>query len=319
MFLILSSIFFFVLECKGLCFFSLTLYVDTNYYIQALFNMTTLLVNTLKGIIEYSITGKGQAILIVHGGHVNCRESIFQKGLDINKYCFITPSRPGYGNTPLTRFNKTPGETADLFMALLDALNIPNVIVMGISAGGLTALEMAARYPNRVNKLVLMSALTKKWFSKTDKLYKGGKIVFAPGMEKYTWFIYRLLLNLMPAVMTKVVFKEISTHRPIEFYDNEIKEIKHLTGNMRSGLGFCNDLDQTIEQQILSGIVCPTLILHSENDKSVDRSHPNNAKRTIINAQLMTFTNRWGHLLWIGVDYTPVLSELKIFIDDGSN
>jgi pimeloyl-ACP methyl ester carboxylesterase len=277
--------------------------------------MTTSIIDTVKGKIEYSMVGEGKAILIVHGGHVNCKETIFQKGLDVNKFCLITPSRPGYGNTPLTRFNKTPEGTADLFIALLDALNIPNAIVMGISAGGLTALEIAVRHPNRVSKLVLMSALTKKWLVETDKLYIGGKKAFAPGMEKFTWLLYKLLFNLMPAVMTRVMFKEISIHRPVEFTDNEIKELKQMTMRMRSGQGFSNDLDQTIDQESLSRIVCSTLILHSENDNAVDLSHPNNAKSNISNAQLMTFKNRWGHLLWIGAEYDPILSVLKKYID----
>ena len=118
----------------------------------------------------------------------------------------------------MTRFNKTPEGTADLFIALLDAIKISNVIVIGISTGGLTALEIAARYPNRVSKLVLMSALTKKWFAETDKLYKGGKKAFAPGVEKFTWLLYRLSFLLIPSVMTRVMFKEISTHRPIEYH-----------------------------------------------------------------------------------------------------
>ncbi len=277
--------------------------------------MTTSIIDTEKGKIEYSMIGEGKAILIVHGGHVNCKEIIFQKGLDVTKFCIITPSRPGYGKTSLTRFNKTPGGTADLFIALLDALNIPNVIVIGISAGGLTALEIAAGYPNRVSTLVLMSALTKKWFVETDRIYIGGKKAFAPGMEKFTWLLYKLLFNLIPTTMTRVMFKEISTHRPIEFTDNEICELKQMTIHMRSGQGFSNDLDQTIEQESLSRIACSTLILHSENDNAVDLSHPNNAKRNISNAQLMTFKNRWGHLLWIGVEYDPILSALKKYID----
>jgi len=281
--------------------------------------MTTLKINTPKGEIEYSTIWQGKVILIIHGGHVNCKERIFQKGLDAKRFCFITPSRPGYGQTPLTKFNKTPGGTADLFISLLDALKIPEVIVMGISAGGLTALEIAARHPNRVSKLVLMSALTKKWFAETDKLYKGGRKAFAPGVEKYTWLLYRLSFLLIPSAMAKLMFKQVSTYRPIEFTDNEIKELKHLTMNMRSGQGFRNDLDQNIEQGILSEIKCPTLILHSENDKAVDLSHPNNARCNISNAKLVAFKNRWGHLLWIGEDYILILSELKKHIESYIN
>jgi pimeloyl-ACP methyl ester carboxylesterase len=273
--------------------------------------MITSIIDTVKGKIEYSMIGKGKTILVVHGGHVNCKETIFQKGLDVNKFCIITPSRPGYGKTPLTGFNKSPEGTADLFIALLDALKVPQVIVMGISAGGLTALEIAARHPGRVVNLILMSALTKKWFVETDKLYKAGKKAFAPKIEKLTWLLYRLLLSLIPTVMTRVMFKELSSYRPIKFTHDEAEELKRMTMHMRSGMGFCNDLDQTIDQKDLSKITCSTLILHSENDNAVDLSHPNNAKNNISNAQLMTFKNRWGHLLWIGVDYDPVLSALE--------
>ena len=277
--------------------------------------MRTSLIETAKGKIEYSLLGQGKAILFVHGGHVNCRETIFQKGLDPNKFCFITPSRPGYGNTPLTELSRTARGTADLLVALLDELKLPKAIVVGISAGGLAALEIAANYPDRVESLVLMSALTKKWFVETDKVYVGGKRIFAPKMERFTWLLYTLLFRLFPKVMAKTMFKELSKYRPIEFTEDEFKELKKMTLAMRSGYGFVNDLDQTIDQEILSRVKCRTLILHSENDNAVDNSHPQNAKNKIKDSKLVTFKNRWGHLLWLGTDYEPVLNELKQQID----
>jgi pimeloyl-ACP methyl ester carboxylesterase len=277
--------------------------------------MTTSQIETPKGKIEYTLLGNGKPILIVVGGHTNCKETIFHKGLDPNKFCFITPSRPGYGLTPLTDQNKTPKGTSDLFVALLDELNIQKTIVVGISAGGLTALEIAANYPDRVEYLILMSALTKKWFVETDKVYKGAKKIFAPKIERYTWFLYRLLFRLFPKVMTKTMFKELSKYRPIEFTENELQELKQITLIMRSYKGFDNDLDQAIDQQILKRIECPTLILHSKNDNAVDISHALNAKNNIKGSKLVTFNNRWGHLLWIGTDYDPVLNEVKQQID----
>jgi pimeloyl-ACP methyl ester carboxylesterase len=277
--------------------------------------MTTSLAETSKGVIEYTQLGNGRPILIVVGGHTNCKETIFHKGLDPNKFCFVTPSRPGYGLTPLTDQNKTPKGTADLFIALLDKLNIQKTIVVGVSAGGLTALEIAANYPDRVENLILMSALTKTWFVKTDKVYKGAKRIFAPNVERYTWFFYRLFFNLFPKVMTKMMFKELSNDRPVEFTEDEFQELKQMTLIMRSYKGFSNDLDQTIEQETLKRIKCPTLILHSEYDNAVDLSHAGNAKENIENSKLVTFKNHWGHLLWLGADYEPILHELIQQID----
>ena len=76
-----------------------------------------------------------------------------------------------------------------------------------------------------------------------------------------------------------------------------------------------SDLDQTIDQETLKRIECPTLILHSENDNQVDISHAQNAKNNIKGSKLVTFNNRWGHLLWLGTDYDPILNDLKQRID----
>jgi pimeloyl-ACP methyl ester carboxylesterase len=69
------------------------------------FSMTVSITDTARGQIEYNLLGQGKPILFIHGGHVTCREEIFQKGLNPMEYCFITPSRPGYGHTPLTNEN----------------------------------------------------------------------------------------------------------------------------------------------------------------------------------------------------------------------
>ncbi len=77
-------------------------------------------VHTDKGHFEYSIVGKRIPVLFLHGGHSNCRETLFQKGSDTTKYQLITLSRPGYGNTPLND-NLTPEDTADLKASLSES------------------------------------------------------------------------------------------------------------------------------------------------------------------------------------------------------
>lgn len=48
-------------------------------------------------------------------------------------------------------------------VSLLDYLKLDTVDVMAVSAGGPTAIYLAADHPHRVNILVLVSALTKPW------------------------------------------------------------------------------------------------------------------------------------------------------------
>jgi pimeloyl-ACP methyl ester carboxylesterase len=81
--------------------------------------MNSKVVNTKFGSIEYSSIGKGTAIVFVHGGHSNCKETLCHKGFDLERYRLITPSRPGYGNTPLGN-NRTPRQAADLIIELIN-------------------------------------------------------------------------------------------------------------------------------------------------------------------------------------------------------
>jgi len=128
-------------------------------------------IETDKGQIEYSTVSEGIPILFVHGGHSNCRETLFHKGFDTSKVKLITPSRPGYGNTPLAG-NFTPEKSADLIVTLLDYLKIDKVVLYAISAGGLTSITLAGKYPERVEKLILASALSKKWLDKNGEIVK---------------------------------------------------------------------------------------------------------------------------------------------------
>ena len=128
------------------------------------------IINSNNETIEFSLHGTGIPILFVHGGHSSCNETLFHKGFDTKRFCLITPSRPGYGNTTLSK-NVSPKRTAALFVAMLDELKLKSVIGIGISAGGLTAIELASNFPNRVTKLILISAVTKKWMTEKDPTY----------------------------------------------------------------------------------------------------------------------------------------------------
>ena len=69
--------------------------------------------------------------------------------------------RPGYLGTPLGG-NGSSEAQADVAAALLDALEVERVAVVGISAGGPGAIQFAARHPERTRALVLLSAVSRR-------------------------------------------------------------------------------------------------------------------------------------------------------------
>jgi 2-hydroxy-6-oxonona-2,4-dienedioate hydrolase len=122
------------------------------------------LVQTKCGTIEYAESGKrdGPPLLVIHGSGGG-----FDQGLTLGRdyaargYRVIAPSRFGYLRTPFpadsTNTLTSLGETqADHLACLLDTLGIASAAVLGVSAGGISALHLAVRHPARVRALVLL-------------------------------------------------------------------------------------------------------------------------------------------------------------------
>lgn len=269
---------------------------------------------TTSGTIEYSIWGIGKPILIIHGGHSNCRERLFHKGIDLKRFRLITPSRPGYGSS-LHSLSITPENTASLFMELLTHLEIEKSIIYGVSAGGLTAIALAGIYPERIEKLVLASAVSQRWMSPNDKTYKAAKIIFSPKMESLTWNMIRKISDLAPGMVVSYFHSQFSNKKLKELRPKETFEVLEALKRYRSKQGFVGDLDQQLlNENVFSKINCPTLIIHSEYDNTVPVEHARYANKKIPQSTLIILQNDWGHLLWVGPDSNKNTSLIFNFL-----
>jgi len=272
-------------------------------------------INTSLGDIEVCSVGKGIPIIFVHGGHSNCDETICHKGFDLEKFQLITPSRPGYGKTPLDG-NRTPKQAADLIVGVLEYLSVDNVIVYGISAGGLTAIELASNYPDKVSKLILASAISKKWLDEQGKIYKTAKKMFNPKTGKIIWGIVRFFSRIFPNMIAKSFYPQFSKNPVHKLKKDDIQELISTMKHYNSKTGFLNDIDQNINDEIITKIKCPTLIIHSKNDNSVSLEHPENANKMIANSKIEILQNEWGHLFWIGTDSKKTIEKTIEFIEE---
>jgi pimeloyl-ACP methyl ester carboxylesterase len=111
---------------------------------------------TRCGPIEYAETGAGPPVLVAHGAGGG-----FDQGLELGEglaragFRVIAPSRFGYLRSPLPADASAQAQ-ADAYACLLDALNLSRVAIMGVSAGGPSALQFAIRFPDRTRALVLL-------------------------------------------------------------------------------------------------------------------------------------------------------------------
>ena len=112
----------------------------------------SVLMATRCGPIEYQETGTGVPLLAAHGsGGGHDQGMAFAAGLASYGIRVIAMSRFGYLRTPMPA-DASAAAQADAHVCLLDALGIAKAAVMGGSAGAPSALQMAIRHPNRVDR-----------------------------------------------------------------------------------------------------------------------------------------------------------------------
>lgn len=269
--------------------------------------------------IGYSITGKGDIpILVMHGGHSSCYEEFGYSSLIKSGFMIITPSRAGYGSTS-KEIGESLSKACGYYVELLNHLGIGKAHILSVSAGGPSGLYFASHYPERVETLILQSAVTKEWHKPKDKIYKIAQILFHPTLEKITWKLTSIITNCFPLFIFKQMvpsFSELSYKEIKEkISDEDIDEVRRMNNRQRSRYGFLIDLSQTKEifSRDLNAISCPTLILHSKHDGAVPLEHAYYAKQKIPDSRLCVL-DTWGHLIWLGEGSEDVNRKLIDFL-----
>jgi pimeloyl-ACP methyl ester carboxylesterase len=115
------------------------------------------MIETDCGPIECAILGQGCPVLVVHGAIGGFDQGLFlAHNIDVANYQVISVSRFGYLRSPVPA-GATLDTQADAYAALLDTLGIRQAAVFAVSAGTTSALRFAARHPQRVSSLILLS------------------------------------------------------------------------------------------------------------------------------------------------------------------
>ena len=267
------------------------------------------------GQVEYRLERRGEGtVLIFHGGHVRAGLALGEEVFADLGYTVLAPSRPGYGRTPLATGTSAAG-FADVVRHLCHQLDIDRLAaVVGISAGGRTAVTMAALYPEIVERLILESAVGfLPWPDRRTRL--GANILFAGATEGVTWGLVNALVRLAPDVGLRVLMRDMSTEPVREVLaaltEEDRATLVALFSQMRSGQGFCNDLHQVAD--VTSEVGQPTLIIATRKDGAVPFAHAESLAAGIRNAKLVVSESD-GHFIWFGVDYPSIASQIRSFL-----
>ena len=261
------------------------------------------IVKTERGVIEYSSVGEGAPVLVVHGAGGGFDQAL-DFATDVNKGMFrcILVSRFGYLRTPLPG-DGSPEAQADLYACLLDSLGIPEAAIIGVSAGGPSALQFAIRHPHRCSALVLLVPAT-----------------FAPdgaGIHPSSPNVTRLLADtvlksdfafwLMIHLARRTVVENI-LGTPSEVVQNaspaERERLQTMLMNIlpvsRRRAGLFNDgaVVSRLKRYDLERIEAPTLLISMEDDRYGTFSGAQYTAGQIRTARFIGFPTG-GHL-WLG-------------------
>jgi pimeloyl-ACP methyl ester carboxylesterase len=242
---------------------------------------------TSMGVVEAAFTGDGNTVVLIsHGSGGGYDMGLWLAGLIGAQSQYIAPSRFGYLRSPLPP-NPTPEAQADTYAALLDRLNVNSVTIIGLSAGGASALQFALRHPGRCHGLVMLSATSRP----------------VPPLSPMLRAIYPFMLRsdfipwLFYAAAPQAVFQANGVSRVLlDRIKLDREKMRLLDALYQTTFpstlrreGMMNDMQQltALPTYPLEHITVPTLVVHAVNDPVIPFEAGVFSAHTIPHAQFL--------------------------------
>ncbi len=208
--------------------------------------------------IYYELYGKGEPLVILHGGGVGSTFEMFQFIDSLSKrYQVIAISTRGHGKSGIGSSPVTYEQRANDVMAVVNAVTEDSVILLGFSDGAYTGYKIAGMYPATVKKLIAIGA---------------GEQV--PGLRQ-------VILD------TAVMFKLDSPYLKQQLsLMPEPARLQEYWSNMAL---FYNQM--TASKKLFASIQCPVLVMSGERDMNAPLATVIAAYQMIPNSQLSIIPN----------------------------
>ncbi len=241
-------------------------------------------IDTGELTLAYEDTGRGPAVLFIHGYPLGRRMWRPQLEALLGNMRLIAPDLRGHGDSDPVPGPYTIDMHADDCIDLLDALEVDEpVVVCGVSMGGYVALALQRLYPERVAGLVLVGT---RGGPDDAEAKKKRDQAMAQARDKGVESIVESMLPKMfaPQNLTK-----------------KQAVLKTLDGVMRktSLEGVLGDLaamrDRPDARPHLKTIEVPTLVIHGQDDQAIPVAEGKALAEAIRGAQLLLMDDT-GHL-----------------------
>ncbi|MBC7987225.1 MAG: alpha/beta hydrolase [Sphingomonadaceae bacterium] len=180
------------------------------------------------------------------------------------------------GRDPLRRY--APAERIEVLAALMDALGLERATLAGNSFGGLVAWRFAARYPERVDRLILVDAAAYSINGVTER-----PVAVPEAMRAY--------LLAVPRVAVEASAQLIFAH-PENLPEGRLAQIRAMMARPGNGQAMVEHLEEFVlpdPEPDLARVAAPTLILWGEQDRIIPLDQARQLAAAIPNARLITY------------------------------
>jgi len=209
--------------------------------------------------------GKGEPLLFLHGaGAAGVWLPVHERLAE--HFRVIAPLCPGFGGTPRPEWLDRTTDLTFHHADLLGALGLAQARVLGVSIGGWMAADLAATYPDRVSRLVLVGA-------------SGLSIPEAPIPDIFALPMEAVLPLLFEDLSTALALLPGSMDQ--DFVEAQLREratMAHLAWNPHFH-------DPKLRRR-LARVTAPTLLLWGEKDRFTPVAHGKAYERLIPGARL---------------------------------
>ncbi|WP_053329395.1 alpha/beta fold hydrolase [Chryseobacterium gallinarum] len=130
-------------------------------------------VNGIK--VYYEVYGEGKPLVLLHGAFMTIDTNWGQLIPDLSKNRkVIAIELQGHGHTPFSDRKLSHANLASDVKGVMDYLKIDKADIAGYSFGGAIAYQFAIQNPDRLNKLVIISATYKNtgWIPEVNNVFK---------------------------------------------------------------------------------------------------------------------------------------------------
>ena len=267
------------------------------------------------GPIEYAERGAGVPFLSIHGAGGGFDQGLAQAAeLVTDGFRIVAPSRFGYLRTPVPQ-DVSPAAQADAHAALLAKLEIPKAIVLGVSAGARSAVELALRRPDTVSALILMvPGLYSPTSPASTAAGRGSTFVFW-AVNVGGDFIWWATEKIAPSMLVRFVGvppQLVAAASPAE-RDRAMGIVRAVEPLSLRFRGINIDSTPVLHELPLGRITAPTLILSARDDLFDTLPPAQFAAARIPGARLIVY-DTGGHLL-VGHDQ-EARAAVRTFLAD---